>query len=390
MNKDMPKRKTTLVIGTNDFTLGGVQRLILDTLAHLDRERFDIYLITLIQFSDTKATFYDRVPPDVKVIKHHFRKFRDVREWLRLYRTLKQIQPDVVDASLFFSNTIFTLLKPFVGYAVIAGEHNSGDAKPLSMRIIDRILAPLRYSTVADSQMVANFVSTTEHIPLRRFTVIYNGVDVQAIAREREAFASKRSAMRTELGIFPDEFVFLNVSRMVKQKRHELAVDGFQRFNEKHPGYRLLLVGDGPRKAAVMEKVRAYGLEKQITLVGESTDVHQYYAIADAFLLTSQREGFCIAAMEGLAFGLPLVATKVGGVVEYLKNGENGFMIQAPTPGAVAAAMEKLIGSNISHLREGAIASAQPYSSERAAAAYEKLFLEASERVHSSHERKHG
>ena len=223
--------------------------------------------------------------------------------------------------------------------------------------------------------MVASFVSETEHIPLKRFTVIYNGVDLKTIEKEREEYMRKRSTLREGLGIRSHEFVFLNVSRMVKQKRQELAVDGFNRFNERHPGYRLVLVGDGPRKAAVEEKVRAYGLEDQIVLLGESSDVHRFYGIADAFLLTSQREGFCIAAMEGLAFGLPLIATKVGGVVEYLKNGKNGYMIMAPTPGAVAEAMEKLISSDIHQLRRGAIESAQPYTSERAAAAYEKLFL---------------
>ena len=82
--------------------------------------------------------------------------------------------------------------------------------------------------------------------------------------------------MRAELGILPSEFVFLNVSRMVKQKRQELAVNGFQIFNAKHPGYRLVLVGDGPRKAAGKEKVREYGLENQIVLAGESTEVHRF------------------------------------------------------------------------------------------------------------------
>ncbi len=368
-------KKIKIVIGTNDFLIGGVQRLIIDTMTHLDRDRFEIYLITLIQFPDTKATFYDRVPPDVTVIKHHFRKFSDVREWVRLWRTLRTIRPDVVDASLFFSNTIFTLLKPFLGYAVITGEHNSGDAKPFLMRVVNRVLTPLRYSIVADSQMVAQFVSETEHIPRHRFTVIYNGVDIQTIEKEKKEYAVTRESMRAKLGILPREFVFLNVSRMVKQKRQELAIDGFNLFNAKNPGCRLILVGDGPRKSAVEERVRMHGLEHQVVLVGESTEVHRYYGIADAFLLTSQREGFCIAAMEGLAFGLPLVATKVGGVVEYLKDGENGYMIAAHTPEAVAESMEKLIMSDIHQLRRTAIESARPYTSERAAAAYEKLFL---------------
>lgn len=368
-------KKIKLVIATNDFIIGGVQRLIIDTLTHLDRNRFDIYLITLIQFPDTKATFYDRVPADVKVIKHHFRKFLDVREWFRLARTLREISPDVVDASLFFTNTIFTLLKPFFEYAVITGEHNSGDAKPFLMRLVSWALSPLKYSIVADSQMVAEFVSETEHIPRNRFTVIYNGVDLKAIEKYKREYAGERDAIRAELGIKPGEFVFLNVSRMVKQKRQELAVEGFRLFSQKHSGYRLLFVGDGPRMSAVKEKARSCGLESQIILAGESTDVHRFYAIADALLLTSQREGFCIAGMEGLAFGLPLVATKVGGVVEYLRDGKNGYFISSFTPQAVAEAMEKIVSTDIAYMSRNASESAKPYSSKRSASAYEKLFL---------------
>jgi len=371
----MPKEKIKLVIATNDFIIGGVQHLIIDTLAHLDRNRFEIYLITLIQFPETRATFYDRVPADVKVIKHHFKRFTDVREWFRLARTLREIKPNVVDTSLFFSNTIFTMLKPFFGYAVITGEHNSGDAKPLLMRLVSRALAPLKFTIVADSQMVASFVSETEHIPLRRFSVIYNGVDLQGIEQYRREHEGGRDAVRAELGILPGEFVFLNVSRMVKQKCQELAVEGFQLFNQKHPGARLLLVGDGPRMGAVKEKVQACGLESQVILAGESTDVHRFYAIADAFLLTSCREGFCIAGMEALAFGLPLVSTRVGGVAEYLRDGENGYFISAFTPEAVSEAMEKIVSTDLVRMSANASESAKPYTSERAAAAYEQLFL---------------
>jgi len=243
------------------------------------------------------------------------------------------------------------------------------------MRMVSWLLAPLKYTIVADSRTVAEFVSKTEHISLNRFTVIYIGVDLKAIERAKKEYAEKRNEIRAELGIKPGEFVFLNVSRMVRQKRQELAVEGFRLFNQKHPGCRLLFVGDGSRMNAVREKVRACGLESQILLVGESTNVYRFYTIADAFLLTSQREGFCIVGMEALAFGLPLVSTKVGAVAEYVRDGENGYFISSFTPEAVAEAMERLISADIPRTSQNALVSAQPYGSERTATAYEQLFL---------------
>ena len=52
-----------------------------------------------------------------------------------------------------------------------------------------------------------------------------------------------------------------------------------------------------------------------------------FYAMSDFFIMTSRHEGFCIAAMEGLAFGMPLISTKVAGIVEYLKDEVNGFLL---------------------------------------------------------------
>ena len=127
--------------------------------------------------------------------------------------------------------------------------------------------------------------------------------------------------------------------------------------------------------SAVKEKVKVCGLESQVIFAGESTNVHRFYAIADAFLLTSQREGFCIAGMEALAFGLPLISTKVGGVVEYVREGENGYFISAFTPEAVSEAMEKIVSTDLVRMSGNARESAKPYTSERAAAAYEQLFL---------------
>jgi len=130
----MRTKKIKLVIATNDFIIGGVQRLIIDTLAHLDRNRFDIYLITLIQFPATKATFYDRVPKDVKIIKHNFRKFLDFREWFRLARTLREVRPDIVKA--FFWLQGHNRRKQFGRRQTISDAH--GQLAPCSAKVHNR------------------------------------------------------------------------------------------------------------------------------------------------------------------------------------------------------------------------------------------------------------
>lgn len=105
--KTRNQRRIKLVIGTNDLSIGGVQRLVVDQLQGLDRNSFDIYLITLMQFEE-KKNFYDLIPDDIQVFKLNFKRLFDIREIYCLYRILRKIQPDVVKAALFLV-TLFSV-----------------------------------------------------------------------------------------------------------------------------------------------------------------------------------------------------------------------------------------------------------------------------------------
>src|SRR3989344_85506 len=112
------KHKIKVVIAANDLAMAGAQRLVIDQLHLLDKNIFDLSLIVLMQFPD-KGDFYDLVPSDVKVFRLHFKDLWDIIEWFRVVKILKQIRPDIVKSSLFFSNTIFRILKPFFAYKII-------------------------------------------------------------------------------------------------------------------------------------------------------------------------------------------------------------------------------------------------------------------------------
>lgn len=334
----MDKHKILLV--TNDFLVGGVQRLALDQLMYEHDPRYEFHLLVLMDFPG-KGTFYDRIPPTIPVYRGGFRGFKDIRGWWRLIMLLRRLRPEVVKTSLFFSNTVLRVLQPFFGYKVLAAEHNTEERRPYWMRLTNRLLASRSVTMVTDSRTVARFLHEHEHIPQERFTVVYNGIELDDIRRSLAEHDQHRERVRAELDIGMEERVLLNIARFSKQKDHRLLIMGVAAYlRRSERPIHAILVGDGPLFAEMQSLIQQLGIAQYVHLVGEQQDIYRYYHAADAFILSSEREGFCLSAMMGLAFGLPLLSTRVAGVIEYMKEGESGMFFDRD-PQALAEVIER-------------------------------------------------
>ncbi len=317
-------KKMKVAIVENNLVIGGIQKLAVHQLQLLDRSRFDLSLITLTQ-SPHIGDFYDMVPADVPVHRLQFKNFGTFSQWVALWRVLKSIKPDLVKSSGYFSNVIVRILAIFLGYKVVTAEHNTNIERTFLQKMVSKILDPFTCTIVVDSQMVRDHLSKLDGISPDRYTVVYNAVDLEAIESSKKRYLPERNMLREELGITQNDVVFLSVARLVHQKNHELMLNAFAKAYEKRKSLILVIVGDGGLKGALKKQADDLGISSRVSFMGERKDVHRFNALSDFTWLTSRHEGFCIAAMEGLAFGAPLIATRVAGVSEYLKDGINGF-----------------------------------------------------------------
>jgi len=107
---------------------------------------------------------------------------------------------------------------------------------------------------------------------------------------------------------------------------------------------RFVIVGDGPDRADLERRARELSLSDRVAFVGEVRDVAELVRHADVFLLTSETESFGLAALEALASGVPVVATRVGGVVDVVREGVTGLLAPVGDVPAMAAALDALLG----------------------------------------------
>jgi len=106
----------------------------------------------------------------------------------------------------------------------------------------------------------------------------------------------------------------------------------------------LVLVGDGPEKAKLLDSVEQLGLAESVRLVGAQRAVREYYWAADIFVLPSRSEGLSGALVEAMACGLPCIASNVGGAPDLIKDGRNGSLFASEDPDQLASKLAAMLG----------------------------------------------
>jgi N-acetyl-alpha-D-glucosaminyl L-malate synthase BshA len=183
---------------------------------------------------------------------------------------------------------------------------------------------------VAFSIEQSDAVTTVSH-SLRNDTISALGVQspIEVIPNFLDCSAYRRkpdAALRARLcppGRY-DKLV-IHISNLRPVKRVDVALDAFRRIRARVRA-RFLVVGNGPDRAAVERQALEYGLADEVLFLGEQDDPVALLSISDLFLLPSIQESFGLAALEAMACGVPVVASKVGGLPEIIEDGVTGFV----------------------------------------------------------------
>lgn len=152
----------------------------------------------------------------------------------------------------------------------------------------------------------------------KEISVIHNFVDTKRF--EKKPIDAFRKVIAPN-----GERIILHASNFRKIKRIADVIYTFNKIRKEIPS-KLLLVGDGPERPMAEELCRELGLCEDTRFVGKQQEMEEIYAIADLFLLPSEYESFGLAALEAMAAGSPVIATRAGGLPEIIDHGVNGFL----------------------------------------------------------------
>lgn len=229
----------------------------------------------------------------------------------------------------------------------------------------------------AISQYLADYLLTIKkNLPVR---LIPNGVDLQNFSRQCRDEEIAR--WRDQLGILPGDKVIISVSRLTYKNGLDNLIRAVSILNRKNPRerYRLLLAGDGEGKKEYQKLAEELNLAERVIFAGTVRHAHlaKYLKIADVFARPSRSEGLGSSFLEAMAAGIPIVGSAVGGIPDFLADGQTGLFCDPADPESIAQKIGVLMEDG--EMRKKIIKNAQDlvrqkYDWDQIAKEYEKAY----------------
>jgi glycosyltransferase involved in cell wall biosynthesis len=275
--------------------------------------------------------------------------FRDARAILRLARLIRRDRPTILHTHTAKAGAVGRIAALLAGRArppiivhTFHGHVLRGYFSPLltlGFRLLERWLATFTTSLIAVSPEVRDDLVQLGVAPKEKFVVVRLGISLdERIGGE----AGARSETRRVLGIRPDAFVVGWVGRMTAVKRTDDVLLALRRLLDENNDSYLCLVGDGPDRDHLERYAHELGIAQRCLFLGYQDDVARFYAAIDVLLLPSANEGTPVSVIEALAAKRPVVATRVGGVPDVVRDGTDGFLVGVGEPDNLAARLAEL------------------------------------------------
>ncbi|MDI3256772.1 MAG: glycosyltransferase family 4 protein [Kyrpidia sp.] len=238
----------------------------------------------------------------------------DVRAAEGLAHIARDREVSLIHAHYLRENYIAVLARRFNGGIPVVWTFHVDAPPPPAVRWLHRRITRHNAAVIAVSGYMRNQL-VNYGVPQERIRVIYNGVDIdtgpEAMARSRPG------GSEAVLGV---------AGRFSEEKGHRWLIEALGRLRLDRP-WRCLLAGDGPLEAELKKAVRDMGLDSRVTFLGHVNPIVPFYRNVDVVVVPSRSEALSYTAIEAMAAGKPVVASRVGGLPEVVRDGETGFLV---------------------------------------------------------------
>ena len=351
-------KKTKVLFLLEAFDKGGIEKVTLDIVNHLDPEKYDITVQTFWYGGHCQSL----VAPHAKVIPFFFRRY--VRGVIRL---IAYLSPKMLYRLFVHGDYDVEIAASDGGAAkVISGSTNPHSRKVcwVHMDVVERgsklrefenaetarpiyskfdVIVPV--SEACKNQFIRKF---GDGYPLR---VVRNPMCTADIIAKAEQFTPDFPCGTTN---------FVCVGRLVEQKGFDRLLQAAARVkNDTDRPFHIYIAGEGPCRNKLEEMISALGLDNEFTLLGFCQNPYPYLKHASVFLLSSRDEAYPLVVGESLIVGTPVIATDCSGVREWLKDGEYGMVLDNSTDGIYEGMVQSLCNPDILALYRSRIPEVQ-------------------------------
>lgn len=321
--------------------VSGAERVLLLILSRLNRNRFEAVLLCpragQLQ-KDARALNVPCANVDQLNARFTWRIAALIRYFSSFVLTMAQVrtqvreqQPDVIHANSVRAGLVISAATLGFGISIVWHVHDLLPQHPLStgIRLFTLLLPPARIVVVANAAAERFKGRLLRHFPRRvDFAVIHNAVEAAKLNSRAIS-----GSIRKDLRLRNNDRLAGIVGNLSPVKGQLELIRAFAKARKRIPNLALLVVGstlfnrgDGYQKQLSAE-VRALGLDHCIRFLGQRNDVAAIMGALDLLVINSRSEAFPLVALEGMAAGVPVLATAVGGLPELIKHEQNGWLV---------------------------------------------------------------
>jgi len=363
----------------HSMAYGGIETAVINWLRKIDRTRFDVSLVCFANPRETEAPFVEaatRAGLEVSKIPWGRRKPL-IKSARRLVQHMRAHNVDILHLHNVYADCVGAVAARLFKVRTVATVYVLADYGDWKRDLIQTI----------ESKVIHLFDRVTAHcedtrnkmielgFSLNKVDTLICGFETHPVIMSKE----ERSRRRRELGIADDEILLGNVARLYPEKAQDALLRCFKNILAEHPNVRLLIAGVGPLDASLKTLCSEMGLDDKVKFVGFLSDLPIFMCLLDIQVHPSHIEGVPLALCEGLAAGLPIVASAVGGVPEILNHGQAGVLVPAEDEAAFSRTVIDLIKHPEVRTRISASAKRfieNDYSLEAAVARVERTYCE--------------
>ena len=304
---------------------GGAEKVMAEIVSTLDASRFDVSVLALKSGGPWEGILKSRGIP---VATLDGRSLLDPALLLRASRFFRTRSFDIIHSHLTWADFLAALFKRHA--RLVWHDHDTGESLPFSSRSLERLLIPRSDVVIAVSRSVQERLKARCPVIGDRIRILPNSILFPP---------------QDQLSHVPSEVFRIGFVGRIDDPKKGLSIllRAAAAVARVHAGARFVMVGDGPAADRLKRLSSSLGLEKSVEWLPARTDVWSVYRSLDLFVLPSLWEGFGIALLEAMGCGLPVVASRVGGIPEVVIDRKTGILVPPGNAEALADAILEMI-----------------------------------------------
>lgn len=326
---------------------GGASRYVFDLATNLQKSQ-DYQIHVAAGYNGPLFTRLEAQNLPTTRLKHLVRSinpYHDLMAYFELKKILRHIKPDIVHLNSSKAGFIGALAAKNCGVkTIIYTAHGFVFNEPLSAgkkwlykkielfssKIIDKIIC------VSDKDRQTGIAAGIEP---NKLATIHNGIDtgIQFLPKEKA-----RNFFITKIPNYQNSKLLVSIANFYPTKGLDVLIEAIAKIDAL-----LVIIGAGPEEKNLRLRTYDLGLEKKVFFAGSIENASQYLKAFDLFVLPSRKEGLPYALLEAAAAGIPIVATKVGGVPEIIQDGINGYLAEPNDPNHLANKINQALSNPI-------------------------------------------